>query len=104
MDIKEKDFKIIYEHNQYVLYVIKSKKELKDDDKDAFKLYGYYTFVENALQAVVKFRKDKKYPGKETITQLKLDIIELRNTRESLYNASESIYNPIINSKRLLKW
>ena len=70
MNIVEKDFKIIANDADYTLYVLKSKKELKEDSEDTFKVYGHYQLMESALKAAISFRRDKKYPGKESVSEL----------------------------------
>ena len=57
----EKDCKIQYESpGVFILYLLKNKKELKEDSEDSFKFGGCYVNLDNAFKEVVRFRKDKK--------------------------------------------
>lgn len=103
MIIEEKDFKIICEHKNYTLYLIKGKKELKEDSEDKFKVGGYFMNVENALKAVIRFRRDKKYPGKEDSESLWIPIKDLVYTQIDFDQLILSIYNPILDLKHKLK-
>ena len=102
MIIQEKDFKIIHEHGCFVLYLLKSKKEIKDDSSDNYKIGGYYTNLESAFKGVVKFRKDKKYPGKESSSDLLKLIKEYYNFKSKLKFVINKIYDPIIELKKSL--
>lgn len=66
MEIKEKDFKIVFLENSYVLYVLKNKKEKKEDSESEFKISGYYTSFLCLILKIIEFRSSKKYPGKES--------------------------------------
>jgi hypothetical protein len=67
MTIEEKDLKIVYfKPGYYILYVLKNKKELKEDSEDLFRVYGYFTNLDSAFNSAIHFRKNKKYPFKET--------------------------------------
>lgn len=96
MEIIEADFKIKYEGACYVLFLKKSKKEAKPDPKEPYKIGGYYNYVHNALKAVYDWRETKKYPFKESATELKetlkkhnVDVAKLNNIHTTIY---ESIY------------
>lgn len=100
MEIIEKDFKIECDSGVYTLYFLKSKKELKEDSKDQFKISGYYNVLYNAIKAVYKWRRSKKYPFKEDTTKLKLNLELYKQSMDELYKYSHIIYDPIIKLKQ----
>lgn len=95
--IEEKDFKIIFEKRCYTLYGIKSKKEIKEDSTDKFKVLGYYVTLENAMKAAVKYRKDRKHPQTE---HLKKDVEDFIKCKNDFNNLVMSVYDPIYELKR----
>ena len=89
MIIKEKDFNILCEYKCYTLSVITKS--------GAFKPAGYYMQLESAIKAVIRFRNDKKYPGKESAEELKEQLKEYLKIQGQLNYLAESIYIPINN-------
>lgn len=100
--IVEKDFNIIKEEGYYILNLLKNKKELKEDSTDKYKFGGCYKQLEFALLAVVRYRKDKKYTGKEPYLQLYKDIKEYRKIKKEFIELTNSIYDSIFETKN--KW
>jgi hypothetical protein len=97
MIIEEKDFKVIFKDECYTLYLIKSKKEIKDSDSDSelFKIGGYFTFIDSLIRRIIYFRNSKKYPGKETTELLTDNLNKIIDIRAKLENTLKSINNPI---------
>lgn len=94
--IKELDFEIKKEDGSLVLYGI--------TEKSSFKVLGYYTTLLGALKGAYKFRKSKKYPGKESANELYLLIKEYETSKTRLNIISNLIYNAIYQLKcRLAK-
>lgn len=102
MIIEEKDFKIKREHDSFVLYLLKNKKELKEDSVDKYKIGGYFIKIESAMKEVVRFRKDKKYTGGESFKILQRDIHVFLDTKKLLDTLINSVYYPLIELKKKL--
>lgn len=100
MNIIEPDFKLIWDQQNYVLYLLKNKKEIKEDSTSDFKVGGYYTSIFSALKDVYQYRKHKKYPGKESYESLRTLLLKHKRTEESLCKIAEIIYLPILNLKK----
>lgn len=104
INIVENDFKIVEGNECYTLNVLKSKKELKENAEDKFRVYGYYRLIESALKAAILFRQDKKYPGKESahsLITLTASLIKIKDNFNKLVN---KIYDPITSLKESIKW
>ena len=99
MTIEEKDFKIIFKDEYFILYLLKSKKELKENSEDSFKIGGYFTQLRYAIKAVFRFRKSKNYSGREKSEDIWKLFEEYSIIENSLYAFSKSMYIPIINLK-----
>ncbi len=100
--IIEKDFNIVREYGCFTLNLLKNKKELKENATDKYKVGGYFMNIENALGAVILYRKDKKYTGKEPYLPLITDVrsyVSIKRDFEVLIN---SIYDPIYELKKEL--
>lgn len=100
--IIEKDFNIVFEHGCFTLNILKNKKELKEDSKDKYKVGGYFLKLENALLAVVKYRKDPKYTGGEAYLPLLKDIKSYIKMKKEFEALIVSIYDPIYELKKEL--
>lgn len=100
MNIIEPDFKLIWDEQNYVLYLLKSKKEIKEDSTSDFKVGGYYTSIFSALKDIYHYRKHKKYPGKESYESLGNLILKYKRAKENLNEIAEIIYLPILNLKK----
>ena len=72
MKIIEPDCYIEYKDGIYHLYLLKNKKELKEDDSNTHKIGGYFIDIDNAFKEIFRFRQHKKYPFKEDWKQIKL--------------------------------
>lgn len=96
MTIEEKDFKIVFKQECFNLYLLKSKKELKENSEDNFKIGGYFTQLRFAIKAVYRFRKTKGYPGKEKAEDAWKFFEEYSLIEDSLYKIGKSIYIPVI--------
>lgn len=103
MMIREKDFKIEKDGSCFTLYLLKTKKELKDDEKvsieavDSFKIKGYYTTLFTAIRAAFRWRTEEKYPFKEL--PFREDYICYRKAIEKFNHQSRLIYESIIDLK-----
>lgn len=97
MVIIEPDFKIVKQEGSYTLYVLKSKKEVSEDESDLYKPYGYYIILSSAIKAAYLYRKNKKYKGKESYVSLLLLYKKLKSIEEDFNNTLNSLYKPIIN-------
>ena len=104
MIIIEPDFKIVKQDSHYVLYVIKSKKELREDNSDNFKPRGYFIELSAAIKSAYLFRKDKKYKGSESSTQLLLTYKKLKHLEDKFIKSINEIYNPIKKYKSTLPY
>lgn len=102
MIIQESDFKIVKEDKCFVLYILKNKKEIKENEKSLFKIEGYYISLLSAFKSALRFRQDKKYPGKESSADLSILIKIYENSNKDLENLSKSIYQPILELKQKL--
>ena len=102
MIIEEKDFRIVHEHGAFVLQLLKNKKELKEDSVDKYKIGGYYMNIENAFKEVIRFRRDKKYTGKESPIQLSKDVKSYINIKEEFKVLINKIYDPVMDLKKEL--
>lgn len=100
--IVEKDFNIVFEYGCFTLNLLKNKKELKKDSADKYKIGGYFINIENALLAVVRYRKDKKYTGGQPYLPLLREIKTYISTKESFNTLINSLYNPIYELKKEL--
>jgi len=101
MVIEDTDFKIVRKSDHYVLYFLKSKKELKEDNTDTFKLRGYYIVLDYAFIAIIRFRNSKEYPGKEKAASLEESLQALDQINTSLHDTIQQIYEPIHKLKHL---
>ena len=54
MIVIEKDFKIEQTKDYFILSFLKTKKELKEDSGESYKLGGYYRHIENAVKAALR--------------------------------------------------
>jgi hypothetical protein len=94
MIIEEKDFKIVHEGGNFVLYSTTGSETNKS------KPVGYYLQLESALRAIVTIRKDKKYTGGESYTQLSHDLRSYTKAKSDFNAVVYSIYNPISDLKK----
>lgn len=103
MKIVEKDFKVELTDNYFTLSFLKTKKELKEDSTDSYKLGGYYNHFRNTLIAVLSWRESKKYPFAETRVDAKekyMKVLKAENKlkilckplRDSIVEFKEQIY------------
>ena len=99
MTIEEKDFRIVFKSECFNLYLLKSKKELKEDSKDNFKIGGHFIQLKYAIKAIFRFRKSKNYPGKESAEDAWKIFEEYSMIENSLYKSSQSMYTSIIKLK-----
>lgn len=103
MTIREKDFKIESDGKHFALYFLKTRKELKDDEKvsneavDSFKVKGYYNTLSNAIRDAFRWRMDEKYPFKEL--PFRNDYARYKRSVAKLDEYLTLIYKPIIELK-----
>lgn len=115
MMIIEKDFRIENNGTAFILYLLKSKKELKidkdnlvivkesdEDHIDLYKIGGYFTKLEMAIWNGYKFRRNKKYAFKEPADPLKVYYRKYKNISESLLLFLTDMYSPISDLKEKL--
>jgi len=101
MKIVEKDFRIEYDGECFILYLLKTKKELKEDSGDMYKVKGYYSKqIYHALNAAYNWRLSKKYPFKEPTLKFKQYLLQFKKALNTLELYSNEIYNPIITFKK----
>lgn len=100
MKIVEKDFTITHNGDCWTLHALKSKKELKENAKESYKIAGYYTNIYNALYVALQWRQDKKYPFKEPIDAFKRTLKAYRTATSKLKVASTMFYAPIYEFKK----
>lgn len=95
MKIIEPDCYIDYKNSTYHLYFLKNKKELKEDDKDLYKIGGYYTELDSAFKAVIQFRLNKKYPFKCEYKKLNKNLNLYLKYKKDFIKQLKQIYDPI---------
>lgn len=95
MKIIEPDCYLEHINGVYHLYLLKNKKELKEDSEDKFKIGGYYIEIDSALKAIIKFRQHKKYSFKEDWKQSKLLLNKYLFYKQEFNKYLCQIYNPI---------
>lgn len=100
MKIIEKDFKIEHDGDCYVLYFLKSKKELKETSEDSYKVHGYYVVLPNAIKAAIIWRRDKKYPFKESANELVGTYLDYKKSIKEFNLYCNIVYEPIITLKK----
>ena len=100
MKIVEPDCFIEYKNGSYNLYVLKTKKELKEDSDDQFKIRGYYQNLDSAFKEIIRFRQNKKYPFKEEWINIKQRFNIYLNTKKNFKQLISKIYEPIIKFKK----
>lgn len=84
--IVEQDSYIEYKDKSYHLYLLKNKKELKEDDTDKYKIGGYFNKLDSAIKEIIKFRKGKKYPFKQDYKKIKYLFNSYLNEKQKLSN------------------
>lgn len=99
MIIEEKDFRIEHDGDCFVLYLLKSKKELKENSKDSYKIHGYYVIFKDAIKAAILWRKSKKYPFKEPVNELVRAYLGYQKSIEEFHSYCNIIYEPIYKLK-----
>lgn len=116
MKIIEQDFKIEHDGFCFVLYFKKTKKELKEKSKEEleeeldkadeiinpFKIHGYYSVLKNALYQVLKWRKDSKYPFKESSFEFEKTYKLFIKAENKLNNYSNFIFDSITDLENLI--
>ena len=91
MIVIEKDFKIEQAKDYFILSFLKTKKELKEDSSESYKLGGYYRHIENAVKAVHTWRLHKKYPFMESPLALIKDLSDLYKAKKLLRTHTERL-------------
>jgi len=99
MIILEKDFKIEHNGDTFVLYLLKSKKELKENSEMEYKVHGYYVALENAIKSAIQWRKHKKYPFKEPANILIKPYLDYVESIKKFRTYCNIIYEPIFKLK-----
>lgn len=100
MKIQENDFIVDHNGNSYVLHLKKTKGELKENSESNFKVGGYHTEIKNSLRSVLRFRRGKKYPFKESKENLKASIDKYIYLESQFQKEITKIYNKILTSKK----
>lgn len=100
MIIEGPDFRIECGDRSYTLFLLKNKKENKDDDK--FKVAGYYISFISILKAIIKFRKSKKYSGNEKPSDMIENLEEFKTIKNQLNSVLNYSYDPIIKLKNII--
>ena len=97
MKIVEKDFKLEFDGSCWVLYFLRTKKELKDteDSAEVFKIKGYYSNLFIGIRTALRWRLDDKYPFKESYVKFQNDFIHYKRAMEALDKYANLIYDPI---------
>lgn len=95
MKIIESDCYIEYKNGCFYLYLLKNKKELKENDEDTHKIGGYFIELDNAFKEVIRFRQHKKYSFKEDWKPIKLLLNKYIGYKKSFINLLKEIYTPI---------
>lgn len=103
MIIEEKDFKIIFKDSCYTLYLIKSKKEIKEEVNESLKIGGYFTVIDNAIKKIISFRLSKKYPGKEKPKLLAQQLNEIKQIRNKLDLIMKNLDEPFYSIMKKLE-
>jgi len=102
MIVIEKDYKIEQSKDYFILSFLKTKKELKEDSADSYKLGGYYRHIENAVKAVHSWRLHKKYPFNESPIVLAADLVKLYKAIQALKRYTKVLKEARINFKKYI--
>jgi len=102
MKIVESDFYIEYNDGVYQLYLLKNKKELKEDDKNTHKISGYFLNLDSAFKEVIRFRQGKKYIFKQDWKSPKLLLNKYLKHKQSFQKNLTNIYKAITKLRREL--
>ena len=100
MKIIENDCYIEYKDGIYHLYLLKNKKELKENNEDKYRIGGYFIDIDFALIEIIKFRQNKKYSFKEDWKSLKLLLNKYLKHKQSFQNELKHIYLVISKLKK----
>ena len=92
MKIVEPDCYIECVNGIFQLYLLKNKKELKEDSTDQYKVGGYFMELDNAFKEVIRFRKHKKYAFKEDWKHIKLVLNTYLTKKSQFQNQLKQIY------------
>lgn len=106
MKIIERDCYIEYKNSVYTLYLMKNKKEKKEevqeDATDTHKIGGYFIHLDSVFKAIIKFREHKKYSFKEEHVKLKVNIKAYIRYKKQFMKELTAIYKPITEFKNEL--
>lgn len=102
MKIIENDCYIEYKDGVYHLYLLKNKKELKEDDINTHSIGGYFLTIDSAFKEIIKFRQHKKYSFKEDWKAEKLLFNKYKIYKQEFQKYLCQIYSPIEKLKKEL--
>lgn len=94
--IQESDFYIERVDKQYVLYILGSKKE-------PFKIKGYYINLTSAIKSLIRYRKHKKYKGKESYKEI-IEYYKKFKKLDNLLHIKSLYLNQFINTYTNKVW
>ena len=95
MKIIEPDCYIECINGVFQLYLLKNKKEIKEDSTDKYKIGGYFIELDSAFKEIIRFRQNKKYSFKEDWKQTKLILNKYLFYKQEFNKYLCQIYNPI---------
>lgn len=102
MKIIEKDSYIECVNGIFQLYLLKNKKEIKEDSESTYKIGGYFNDLDEAFKEIIRFRQHKKYAFKEDWKYIKLTLNIYLDKKNQFQKQLKQIYLPIRTFKREL--
>lgn len=87
MQIIGGDFNLKKDGDNYTLYIMNKNGKAK--------LGGYFTTPLNAFKWVFKWRKDKKYPHKQSLKDIAVEIKRYKESKKKLHKISKLVYKPV---------
>lgn len=95
MKIIEPDCYIECINGVFQLYLLKNKKEIKEDSTDKYKVGGYFMELDNAFKEIIRFRQHKKYTFKQEWKPVKLIFNTYIKVKNDFQTQLKQIYTPI---------
>lgn len=100
MKIEEKDCKVEHSGECWILYYLKTKTELKEDNSEKYKFGGYFTELHNSFISLILWREHKKYPFKEPTKDLRSKMKKLRIKSDELFYQGQVINRYLLDFKK----
>lgn len=102
MKIVELDSYIECVNGVFQLYLLKNKKEIKENSESTYKIGGYFNDLDSAFKEIIRFRQHKKYAFKSDWKTVKFTMAQYLKQKTLLQKQLKQIYLPIRSFKREL--